>query len=502
MLLPFHSDNHSNIHCKLLLSISIILWEFSTSIFDGEPWFPDHCFPSTPRPHPQAPRFSSVAPTINTAVNWLQIWVQFSTLPLQCDFAASLIMIRGLFPCCLNLAWWLALTKRMQWRWRWTSSEAWRGLRYFHSHRRSPAAPGRQVWVCLVGGWDTMWKRVHLPNWDHPSFRPPTPKHVREPIQAQQKCLSNPWKNEWAQPRREEPFNWPVDTWKMITTYCFGPLKLEVFCYAAVADRYNHKEQDCWSESLWLVHWAVWAGHLLHLLLSCIHCTEPLCPPCYHPKLPKFSSHHTRGPQWVTFVSAVWAPFWRQWQPHGGEEISLCPFQPLSPTMGQVILLGFKAARVARSSQVLGSLWDRQAHSQTRGTLPQGRPGLPQELPLTHSLRTHGWRAAWQSPQGHRTSQLVGSRQLSVWPQPKPEVPQVLTESTNWTFLLKVLPYRLLQTFQMLYRKPFFSKLVNVVSSANWPLSTLIFDNGFVKLTQSPVPASSCHHHGPRRAHR
>lgn len=47
----------------------------------------------------------------------------------------------------------------------------------------------------------------------------------------------------------------------------------------------------------------------------------------------------------------------------------------------------------------------------------------------------------------------------------------------------------------------FFSKLVNnlpvVVSSANWPLNTLIFDGGFVELTQSPMLATSYHCHGP-----
>lgn len=38
-------------------------------------------------------------------VNGLQIWSQFSTLPLQCDFAASPIKTKGLFPCSLNLDW-------------------------------------------------------------------------------------------------------------------------------------------------------------------------------------------------------------------------------------------------------------------------------------------------------------------------------------------------------------------------------------------------------------
>lgn len=135
-----------------------------------------------------------------------------------------------------GLAWWLALAYRMRWRWRWMGSEASRDLMYFHSHRWNPAAAHEQVYP--VGGWDITWKRIQLPR-DHPSFRPLTSKHVRETAQPNSAELS--WKNEWA-PLRLEPFSWPVDSWKRINTYCLGPLKLEVVCFAAMADRYNHEE--------------------------------------------------------------------------------------------------------------------------------------------------------------------------------------------------------------------------------------------------------------------
>lgn len=65
---------------------------------------------------------------------------------------------------------------------------------------------------------------------------------------------------------------------------------------------------------------------------------------------------------------------------------------------------------------------------------------------------------------------------------------------TNFSNALEKAPPANTHTF-------FFSKLVNnlpiVVSSANWPLNTLIFDGGFVELTQSPMLATSYHCHGP-----
>lgn len=51
--------------------------------------------------------------------------------------------------------------------------------------------------------------------------------------------------------------------------------------------------------------------------------------------------------------------------------------------------------------------------------------------------------------------------------------------------------------FSNTQEKAFFSKLVNVVNSANQPLSMLIFMMDFVKLTRVLIPATSCHPHGP-----
>lgn len=55
----------------------------------------------------------------------------------------------------------------------------------------------------------------------------------------------------------------------------------------------------------------------------------------------------------------------------------------------------------------------------------------------------------------------------------------------------------LLQTFSNIREKAFFSKLVNVVNSANQPLGMLIFYDGFCQIDQSPIPATSCYPHGP-----
>lgn len=63
-----------------------------------------------------------------------------------------------------------------------------------------------------------------------------------------------------------------------------------------------------------------------------------------------------------------------------GEESLWAPSPP-SPTVGQVILLVFKTGRVEQSSQVPGSLWEGQTHSQAPGVFKQDLPSLAQELP-------------------------------------------------------------------------------------------------------------------------
>lgn len=120
----------------------------------------------------------------------------------------------------------------------------------------------------------------------------------------------------------------------------------------------------------------------------------------------------TSGPQWVTFVRAVWTPSWRQRQPYGEGGTSLCPFQPESPIMGSAILLGFKNREVAWSSQDLGSL--------SGSRLPSGPPSLPKELPHSRP-RMHRRKVAWLRLQDHSTSWLVGPSQPSFWPQLKPK---------------------------------------------------------------------------------
>lgn len=267
-------------------------------------------------------------------------------------------------------------------------------------------------------------------------------------------------------------------------------MKLGAFCYAAIAKRHNPKEQDHWSEPLWLVHWEGWAGHPLYLLPSEIQCTGSLCLHRDHPKLPKPLSHQTCGPQWVIFVPAEWASFWRQGQHYGGGGISLCAFYPLSPTVGQVIGWASKQGgwHGVLRLQAVGEMKRLQAPSHKTS------PVFLRRI-VTDSCRTPRRKVAWLKAEGHRPSQLVGPKQLSVQPQPKPDSPWVLTESINWIFISLLWQccwtdcYKLFKSFK---ESPY-SKLVNMVNSANWLLSTLIFDDGFMELTQRlglPLPVT------------
>ena len=95
-----------------------------------QPHESQHVRPPCPSPTPgvhsdSCPSSQWCHPAISSSVvNWVKVRIEFSDLPLQCDFASSPITRRGLFPCSLNLVWWLALAQRMKWKWRWTSSEA------------------------------------------------------------------------------------------------------------------------------------------------------------------------------------------------------------------------------------------------------------------------------------------------------------------------------------------------------------------------------------------
>lgn len=104
-----------------------------------------------------------------------------------------------------------------------------------------------------------------------------------------------------------------------------------------------------------------------------------LCPPRCHPNSPKPSNHHTCGPQWVIFVSAVWAPSQRQGQPHSRENLS-GPIPPCLPTVGQVILLVFKTGKVAWNSWVPGRLWEGQVHVHAPGIFQKDFLAFPPEL--------------------------------------------------------------------------------------------------------------------------
>lgn len=163
------------------------------------------------------PQLSSLASTTNAIADW--IWSQFFAPSLQCDFETSPIKIPDLFPGSLKLS-----------------------------------CPGDLLWAieCSRDEAGPVLKPQEALGIS--TYRPLTPKHVREPSLDQQNCLSNPWKNEWTQPRLDKLPNWLMEDNKNI--YCFGPLKLRVFCYAVVANGYNYKEQDYTSELLWLVHWA------------------------------------------------------------------------------------------------------------------------------------------------------------------------------------------------------------------------------------------------------
>lgn len=141
VLLFSHSDNHSNIwvQYKLLFSIKIMLGEFFTSIFNGGPWFPDHCSPATlPSTHSDLNTLFSGSYNQHCG-SLISHMTTILYPPLQCDFAASPIKIPGLFSY---------------------------------------------------------------------SLKPLTSEHVVESSQDEQKYLSNPQKNEWAQPRLELP-SWP-----------------------------------------------------------------------------------------------------------------------------------------------------------------------------------------------------------------------------------------------------------------------------------------------------
>ena len=142
-----------------------------------------------------------------------------------------------------------------------------------------------------------------------------------------------------------------------------------------------------------------------------------------------------------SFLKTGETPWW------GG--ISLCPFQPLPPTIIQVTVWGFKAGKVAWSSQALGSLQDVQALSQTPRTLPQGLSSPPQESPRWQPQDPWKERSLTEA-QCHGVSWLVRPGQLSVWPHLNLR-PLKSQENQQMEHSFKtMLPYRWLPTSQML----------------------------------------------------
>lgn len=124
--------------------------------------------PSTPCPYPQT--LTLFSGSYSKHGGWLIVNLsQFSTPPLQYDFAASPIKIPGLFPCSLKLDW----PGDLLWPIEVSGDEAGPVLRLQEVLGASTHSGGTlQSMGTSLGlpawGWETMWKRVQLLNWDHP----------------------------------------------------------------------------------------------------------------------------------------------------------------------------------------------------------------------------------------------------------------------------------------------------------------------------------------------
>lgn len=248
-------------------------------------------------------------------------------------------------------------------------------LRGFHSHRWKPAAPCESVWASLVGderprgrGSSCLTEPIldvqttDLQTWESPT------KLSRTAYPSLGRI------NKRSQDRMNCPTVLYVDSWKIINAYSFGSVKLGAFCYAAIANRYNPKKQDHWSEPLWLVHGQDGLGTLstsclprsLHWVL-----VSTQGPPKVAKTLKSLDLRSSMGNlcpcRMGSFLETGTTLRW-------GRNLSVC-LLPLVSHCGSSHWLGFKAGRVARSAQAPGSRWDEEAP----GTFLQNLHSLPQE---------------------------------------------------------------------------------------------------------------------------